>query len=106
MNAAKLKKKCNITFETLCSTQYKFDSIYVYILSCVKFSDCVFFPVLSELIDNMAQKLQASLGVEEFSSFCIPTQVSLLFLKCAASTCYLQTHDNIYLQIIVSSTQN
>jgi len=41
--------------------------------------------VLGELIDNMAEKLQASLGVEEFSSLCIPTQVSLLFLKYAAS---------------------
>ncbi|XP_020622597.1 DNA polymerase alpha subunit B-like isoform X1 [Orbicella faveolata] len=30
--------------------------------------------VLGELIDNMAEKLQASLGVEEFSSLCIPTQ--------------------------------
>ena len=30
--------------------------------------------VLSEMIDNMAEKLQASLGVEEFSSLCIPTQ--------------------------------
>lgn len=50
-----------------------------------------FFPVLSELIDNMAEKLQTSLGVEEFSSLCIPTQVSLLYLKYAASVVYKLT---------------
>lgn len=62
------------------------------------------FPVLCELIDTMAEKLQASLGVEEFSSLCIPTQVSLLLLKSVASICCLQVLINIYmyLQILIT----
>jgi len=34
-----------------------------------------YFSVLSDLIDDMAEKLQASLGVEEFTSLCTPSQV-------------------------------
>ncbi|KAL9953110.1 hypothetical protein ACROYT_G040470 [Oculina patagonica] len=43
--------------------------------------------VLSELIDDMAEKLQASLGVEEFSSLCVPTQeeVSVIGRICCDS---------------------
>lgn len=44
-----------------------------------------FLPVLSELIDDMAEKIQASLGVEEFSSLCMPSQVSPLY-KCMPLT--------------------
>ena len=39
-------------------------------------STCILLSVvLSDLIDDMAEKLQESLGVEEFSSLCNPTQV-------------------------------
>lgn len=36
-----------------------------------------YFVVLSDLIDDMAEKLHESLGVEEFSSLCVPSQVRI-----------------------------
>ena len=74
---------------------------------CIKLVTVYFFPVLCELIDTMAEKLQVSLGVEEFSSLCAPTQVSLLFLKSAASICCLQAHNTVYMYLrnFVSTSQ-
>lgn len=48
-------------------------------LKSFKLLTFIILPVLSDLIDDMAEKLQASLGVEEFSSLCVPSQVSSCF---------------------------